>query len=61
MKLFALALIFTLITIAQNNDPVMATEDGEVGMFALVFWGIFLHEHKNTLKQWFAQHRLRLI
>jgi hypothetical protein len=37
MKLFVFALMFTLLTIIQNDDPIMATEGGEVGLFALAF------------------------
>jgi hypothetical protein len=61
MKLFVFALMFTILTIAQNNDPVMATEGGEVGLFALAFWVILLHEHKQQLTHWFAQQRSRFI
>lgn len=57
MKLFVFALMFTLLTIIQNDDPVMATEGGEVGLYALVFWLILLNENKQQLTQWFNQLR----
>jgi hypothetical protein len=57
MKLFVFALMFTLLTIIQNDDPIMATEGGEVGLFALAFWLILLNEHKQQLTHWFNQLR----
>jgi hypothetical protein len=61
MKLFVFALMFTLLTIIQNNDPVMATEGGEVGFFAVAFWLILLNEHKQQLTQWFNQQKSRFM
>jgi hypothetical protein len=60
MKLFVFALMFTLLTIIQNNDPMLATEGGEIGLFAVAFWLILLNEHKHQLTQWFKQLRSTL-
>lgn len=61
MKLFVFAVMFTLLTIIQNNDQVMATEGGEVGLFAVAFWLILLNEHKQQLTHWFNQQKSRFM
>jgi hypothetical protein len=39
----------------------MATEGGEVGLFALAFWLILINEHKQQLTHWFNQQKSRFM
>lgn len=61
MKLFVFALLFTMLTIAQNDDPFMSTEGGEVGLFAFAFWLILLNEHKQQLTNLINQNKSRFM